>query len=62
MKITQANAVAFLWGIAEATFFFIVPDVLLSWLALSSHRRGLIACVFAVVSWSSEYLCPPIRS
>jgi len=29
-----------LWGFAEATFFFIIPDVLLSWAALSGVRRG----------------------
>jgi hypothetical protein len=37
-----------LWGFAEASFFFIVPDVLLSWYALGSLRRALIACLFAL--------------
>lgn len=49
MKVSRANGVALLWGFAEASFFFIVPDVLLSWLALSSLRRALIACLFAMV-------------
>ncbi len=31
------SAVAALWGLAEATFFFIVPDV---WLSLVAIRRG----------------------
>jgi len=26
--------VAFLWGLAEATFFFIIPDVFLSFVAM----------------------------
>ncbi len=45
----RVNGVALLWGFAEASFFFIVPDVFLSWLALSSIKRALIACLFAVV-------------
>ena len=49
MRIGKANALATLWGFAEATVFFIVPDVQLSWLALRGVKRGLIACVFALV-------------
>ena len=37
-----------LWGAAEATFFFIVPDVLLSWVAISNLRVALRACLWAV--------------
>lgn len=29
------------WGFAEATFFFLVPDILLSWAALSGARHGI---------------------
>jgi membrane protein YqaA with SNARE-associated domain len=36
-----------IWGFAEGTLFFIVPDVLLSALALSNLRRALLACLFA---------------
>ncbi len=49
MSIGRANALASLWGFAEATVFFIVPDVQLSWLALRSPKRGLIACLFALL-------------
>src|SRR5689334_5275905 len=37
----------FFWGFAEATLFFIVPDVLLTLIALYSFRRSarLIACI-----------------
>ncbi|WP_223286581.1 hypothetical protein [Kocuria atrinae] len=35
------HAVAAVWGFAEATAFFIVPDVWLSALAMKSPRRGL---------------------
>jgi membrane protein YqaA with SNARE-associated domain len=38
---------AFLWGLAEATLFFIVPDVLLSAAALNRLRTALIACAWA---------------
>ncbi|MDJ0927735.1 MAG: hypothetical protein QNJ73_08800 [Gammaproteobacteria bacterium] len=48
MRIGKANALASLWGFAEATLFFIVPDVLVSWVALRSLKRGLIACFFAL--------------
>ena len=49
MRLGKANALASLWGFAEATLFFVVPDVLLSWLALRSLKRGLIACLFALL-------------
>jgi hypothetical protein len=41
--------VAFLWGWSEATWFFIVPDVLLTLLALRSLRTALVACVWATI-------------
>jgi hypothetical protein len=44
------NLVALFWAFAEATLFFIVPDV---WLTLVAVRRGIrpamIACGFAVL-------------
>lgn len=40
---------AFLWGFAEATLFFIVPDVLLTFIALRSLRSAIIASAFAVI-------------
>jgi membrane protein YqaA with SNARE-associated domain len=43
------HVIAFLWGAAEATVFFIVPDVLLSFLALRSPRLALAACASAAV-------------
>ncbi len=42
------NMIAALWGFAEATVFFIVPDVFLSALALRHLRLGIVACLFAV--------------
>ena len=39
---------ALAWGLAEATFFFIVPDVLLSRLVLSDWRLCARACLWAV--------------
>lgn len=43
------NPVAFAWGLAEATLFFIVPDVWLSLVARERLRRGLIACLYALL-------------
>ncbi len=37
---------AALWGFAEATVFFVVPDVLLTFLALDRTRRALSACIY----------------
>lgn len=41
------HVVAGLWGFAEATGFFVVPDVWLSALAVRSLRRGLTSAVSA---------------
>jgi membrane protein YqaA with SNARE-associated domain len=43
-----SNIIAFFWGFAEATLFFIVPDVALSVISLNSINDGLIACLYAV--------------
>jgi membrane protein YqaA with SNARE-associated domain len=43
-----ANLVALAWGFAEATLFFIVPDVWLTWLALRSGRTAGRACLWAL--------------
>lgn len=34
---------AFAWGFAEATLFFIIPDVVLSWASLAGARDGVRA-------------------
>ncbi len=41
--------VGFLWGFAEGTAFFIVPDVYLGLVALFSWKRGIWAMAAAVV-------------
>lgn len=42
------HAVAGLWGSAEATVFFIVPDAWTSWLALHNPRRGMATTLSAL--------------
>lgn len=50
MKRHAWNIAAFVWGFAEGTLFFIVPDVLLSWIGLKQVARpAAIACVFAAL-------------
>src|SRR5262245_21751474 len=44
-----ASGAAFLWGLAEATFFFIVPDVLLTAIGCRSIRAGFHATGFAIL-------------
>ena len=48
MSIERDHWIASAWGIAEATVFFLVPDVFLSWVALERPRRALVACGFAL--------------
>lgn len=50
---TAFGAGAFLWGAAEAFLFFIVPDVLIGFVALRRGvRAGLIAAVLAALGAS----------
>jgi membrane protein YqaA with SNARE-associated domain len=44
-----APLVAALWGFAEATLFFIVPDVFLTVVALRDRRAGFRGCAAAIV-------------
>lgn len=45
---------AFVWGVAEATLFFIVPDVLLSFIGLRrGARAGLVAALVAALGASA---------
>jgi membrane protein YqaA with SNARE-associated domain len=44
----RAQLVALAWGFAEATVFFVVPDVWISRLALSSRGAALRACAAAL--------------
>src|SRR5438270_13950747 len=43
-----ALALAFIWGLGEATFFFIVPDVLLTLIATRSLRSAIKATIAAL--------------
>jgi membrane protein YqaA with SNARE-associated domain len=47
--IPLAIPLAFFWGLAEATVFFIVPDVLLSYYAVNNLLRALILAAVATV-------------
>ena len=45
-----ASAAAFAWGVAEATWFFLVPDILLTFVALAwGLRTGLAAALAAAL-------------
>lgn len=37
----------FIWGLADATFFFVVPDAILTHLALRNFRRAILASLWA---------------
>lgn len=38
---------SFGWGFAEATLFFVVPDVVVGWVALHDWRKGVLAALAA---------------
>ena len=44
----RCNALALFWGFAEATVFIIVPDVLVSWVAIHSYKRAFIASLWVL--------------
>ena len=46
-RSTAALAASGVWGYAEATRFFIVPDVLVGWVALHGTRPGLWSALAA---------------
>lgn len=46
-RATSIAWLAFAWGLAEATVFFIVPDVLLTRIALRRARAALFAALLA---------------
>lgn len=39
---------AALWGFAEATIFFIVPDVFLTYRGLKGYRSAVLSCLYAL--------------
>lgn len=48
LAANRGYALAAGWGLAEATLFFIVPDVHLSRIAMRNYRRAMIACTWAM--------------
>ncbi|MBX3708224.1 MAG: hypothetical protein KIT56_00945 [Gammaproteobacteria bacterium] len=42
--------IASLWSFAEATFFFFIPDIYLTRIALFDLRKALLACIFSAIS------------
>ncbi len=51
-----AAQVGFWWGLAEGTFFFIVPDVYITFAALFSVRAGAVAWLFSIAG-SAVAIC-----
>ena len=48
VSIERDHWIASAWGLAEATLFFFVPDVFLTWGALERPKRACVACGFAL--------------
>jgi hypothetical protein len=47
-RLTAAAVIAAAWGFAEATIFFIVPDVWLTLVSARSLRAGMRACAWTL--------------
>lgn len=45
----KTRTISFVWGVAEATFFFLVPDIWLSRIALTDKKEALINIGFATL-------------
>lgn len=64
MNVLRKHALdiaAFIWGVAEATLFFIVPDVLLSYIGLkrgaaAAARASAVAAIGAAIGGAIMYL------
>ncbi len=61
LRTRALDIAAFIWGVAEATLFFFVPDVLLSYVGLTrgvkaAARASLVAALGAVVGGVIMYL------
>lgn len=48
-RSSALHVLSFAWGLAGATVFFIVPDVLLTRVAVNDFRRAVIASLWAVI-------------
>ena len=46
---TKTRAISFVWGFAEGTFFFLVPDIWLSRIVLKDKKEAYINIVFTVL-------------
>jgi hypothetical protein len=61
VKLPAASVVALAWGVAEATLFFVVPDLLIGYLALTRGFRAgawasLLAATGAVIGGAAIFL------
>lgn len=45
--LNRQYVIAFIWGFAEATFFFFIPDIYLTRIAITDGKRAYIACLIA---------------
>jgi membrane protein YqaA with SNARE-associated domain len=43
-----ALLIAFSWGLAEATVFFLVPDIFIGFVAIFNWRRGLLSTAYVI--------------
>lgn len=48
-----SKSIAIIWGFSEATFFFIVPDVYLSYAAMGGYKKALLLCIYTAIAATS---------
>ena len=47
--LNNSTMLAFIWGLAEATLFFLVPDILFTYLAINNPRGAVKASLYALL-------------
>jgi hypothetical protein len=48
-KYKKSLIIGFLWGFAESLFFFLVPDIVIGFIALFSYSQGLAALAGSII-------------
>lgn len=51
------GAVGFLWGLAEGSFFFIVPDVYIGFVTMRSPKAGAVAWLTSILGSLAAIVC-----
>lgn len=51
-RFTSSNlswVLSFIWGLSEGIFFFIVPDVIVAYIALNNRKKGFYSLIASII-------------